>query len=353
MAVLGSPLIIDGSHGEGGGALVRAALVMATLTQQPLRIVNVRGGTSVPGLNPEDLTVLRALAASASAECLGAECGASSLSYLPTRRPKSLNTTLDIADGPDGPGFANALVVLSALVPVLARTGMYSEIGVRGETYGPRVLGYDYFAHVTVPALRRFGLHAVPDLLLAGFGRGTRGEVHLEVEPSGLSGVDWHRRGALQACRAVVSTSSVAETVGDRGLQQLERLAQYAGVEIDAEANRHTSRSTGACVTVWGEYERGLGGTSVMGQRGVRVEAVAQQAFEGFAEFNRGDASVDEHLADQILIVAAMAEGETRFKVHRLTSRFLTTVWVIKQFLPIHITVRGNEDGPGEVTVRR
>ena len=214
MAVLGSPLIIDGSHGEGGGALVRAALVMATLTQQPLRIVNVRGGTSVPGLNPEDLTVLRALAASASAECLGAECGASSLSYLPTRRPKSLNTTLDIADGPDGPGFANALVVLSALVPVLARTGMYSEIGVRGETYGPRVLGYDYFAHVTVPALRRFGLHAVPDLLLAGFGRGTRGEVHLEVEPSGLSGVDWHRRGALQACRAVVSTSSVAETVG-------------------------------------------------------------------------------------------------------------------------------------------
>ncbi len=353
MAVLGSPIIIDGSHGEGGGALVRAALAMATLTQQPLRIVNVRGGTRLPGLNAEDLTVLRALTVCSSAECLGAECGAASLSYLPTRRPRGLQSSLDVADGLDGPGFANALVVLNTLLPVLARSGMYSEFGAHGETYGARVLGFDYFANVTLPTLRRFGLHAVPDLIQAGFGRGTRGEVRLEVEPSALVGIDWQRRGELLACRAVVTTGGVAETVAERGLQQLGRLAFYAGIEVDGDVNRVAGRSPGAAVTVWGEFERGCGGCSVMGQRGVRIEAVAQQALDGFAEFLRGEGSVDEHLADQILVVAAIAEGETRFKAHRLTQRFLTTVWVIKQFLPIHITVRGSEDGPGEVTVRR
>lgn len=353
MAVLGSPLVIDGSHGEGGGALLRTALSMAALTQQQVRIVNVRGGTNRPGLNPEDLTVLRAITLASSAECLGGEAGSSSLTFLPTRRPRGLNERIDVCDGEDGPGFASAPVVLLALLPVLARTGMLSALSAQGETYGSRVLSYDYFAHVTIPALRRFGLYADPDQALAGFGRGTRGEIKLEVEPSHLQGVDWSERGHSTGVRAVITTSELADHVAARGVQHLGRLAYYAGFEVEATAQVVESRSPGAMVTVWNEFEGGFGGCAVMGQRGVRIEAVIQQAFEGFSGWLQSDATVDEHLADQIIVTAALADGETKFVVDRITKRFLTTVWVIKQFLPIHITVRGSEDGPGEVTVRR
>jgi len=353
VAVLGSPLVIDGSHGEGGGALLRTALAMSALTQQSVRVVNVRGGSTRSGLNPEDLTVLRAITLATAAECLGGDAGSSSLSFLPTRRPRGLNEVLDVCDGDDGPGFANALVVLLSVLPILARTGAYSSLSAQGETYGSRMLSYDYFAHVTVPALRRFGLYADSDLVLAGFGRGTRGEVKLEVEPSHLEGVDWSERGRLIGVRAVVTTAELPEHVAARGLQHLGRLAYYAGFEIDSASQVVDAKSPGAMVTVWGEYESALGGCAVMGQRGVRIEAVTQQAFEGFCSWMRSDATVDEHLADQILIPAALADGETRFVVNRITKRFLTTVWVVKQFLPIHITLRGSEDGPGEVTVRR
>lgn len=353
MAVLGAPLIIDGSHGEGGGALVRAALAMAALTQQPVRIVNVRGGTGAPGLNPEDLTVLRSVALCTHAEVLGADPGSQSFSFLPTSRPRGLNELLDISEGQDGPGFANALVVLNTLLPLLARCGTYSSLSAQGETYMSRVLSYDYFAHVTLRAARKFGLHAVSDLQLAGFGRGSKGEVRLEVEPSALVGVDWSSRGAVQSVRALVTTGDLPEHVALRGLQHLGRLAYYAGFEIEADANVVVSKTPGAMVTVWGEFERGLGGCAVMGQRGVRIEAIAQQAFDGFAAFQRSDATVDEYLADQILVLAAMAEGTTKFRTPNLTPRFVTSAWVIKQFLPIHITIRGNEGGPGDVTVRR
>ncbi|MCO5296682.1 MAG: hypothetical protein M9921_07480 [Fimbriimonadaceae bacterium] len=353
MAVLGAPLIIDGSHGEGGGALVRTALAMAALTQQPVRIVNVRGGTGAPGLNPEDLTVLRAVAWCSGAEVLGADPGSNSVSFLPTRRPRGMNELLDISEGQDGPGFANALVVLNSLLPLLARTGSYSSLSAQGETYASRVLSYDYFANVTLRAARSFGLYAVPDLPFAGFGRGSRGEVRLEVEPSALTGVDWQTRGALVGVRALVTTGELPEQVAARGLQHLGRLAFYAGFEVEADANLVPSKGPGAMVTVWGEFERGLGGCAVMGQRGVRIEAVAQQAFEGFAQWMRTDATVDEYLADQILILAAMAEGQTRFRTPNLTPRFLTSAWVIKQFLPIHITIRGAEGEPGDVTIRR
>jgi RNA 3'-terminal phosphate cyclase (ATP) len=65
------------------------------------------------------------------------------------------------------------------------------------------------------------------------------------------------------------------------------------------------------------------------------------------------NATVDPFLADQILLTAVFAEGETNFKVSRLTQRLLTTIWVVKQFAPIHITVRGSEGSPGQVTIRR
>src|SRR5215212_9107464 len=126
MAALGSPIVIDGSHGEGGGALVRTCLVMSTLTQQPVRIDGVRSGTKFAGLDYEDLVLMQALAKSCAAETVGATVGSTSISFLPTRRPSGVNGELDLPDY-DGRLGASAPVVLSALVPVLARTCVYSQ----------------------------------------------------------------------------------------------------------------------------------------------------------------------------------------------------------------------------------
>lgn len=34
---------LDGRTGEGGGQLIRAAIALAALTSQPVKIINVRG----------------------------------------------------------------------------------------------------------------------------------------------------------------------------------------------------------------------------------------------------------------------------------------------------------------------
>jgi RNA 3'-terminal phosphate cyclase (ATP) len=353
MAVIGAPIVIDGAHGEGGGALLRTALTMSALTQQPLRVTDIRGGTKAPGLNPEDLTVLRALALACGAEVMGASLGETSLSFLPTRRPRGLNEKIEAESQPGGRGFANALVVLNTLVPVLARTGVYSKITSQGETYGNYVLSYDYFANATLYAYRKLGLYAYADLALAGFGRGSHGEVRLEVEPSVLEGFDWEERGELLACRAIVTTAELPEGVGDRGVAHLERLGQNMGLPMEAESVQVRASSTGAFVTVWAEFENGVGGATSMGARGVRVEAVAQAAFQGFADWLKTDATVDTYLADQILLASCLCDDGVVFKTNRLTQRFLTSVWVIKQFLPIHITVRGKEGEEGLVSIKR
>lgn len=353
MASTGTLIQLDGSHGEGGGALVRTALAMAALTQQAVKIDHVRAGTNHPGVDVEDLTLIKALAKSCGAETIGSELGSNSVSFLPTKRCSGLKNGLDLDPKLLASRVPNANVLLNALLPVLARAGAYSHISLGGETYGSHSLCYDYFANVTLGAQRRLGLYAFPEQITAGFGREGGGEVTLEVEPSHLQAVNWSKRGEMVAARAVVSVGELPMTIAHRGLAHLTNLGINAKLPFEIDIIGVDSRKPGVCVTAWVEYENGIGGATAMGAKGVRIEAVAQAAFEDTFEWVRSGTSVDPYLADQILPTAIFAEGETTFTVSRLTKRFLTIVWVIKQFLPIHVTVKGTEGEAGEISIRR
>jgi len=349
----GSPILIDGSHGEGGGALLRTALVMSCLTQQPAQVDGIRGGTKYPGLDLEDLLLMRALAKSCQADTTGFEIGATSVNFSPTRRPRNLTEDLDLLETPNCGRSPNVQVVLSSLLPVLAQTGAYSHVCLSGETYASRSLSFDYFQEVTIPAMRKLGLYAFPDQDAAGFGRESRGHVTMDVEPSSLEAIDWSSRGKMVECHAVVTTAELPAEVANRAVAHIGKLAENSKLPIEIENNPVDSRSPGAFVTAWAVFEQGIGGATAMGRRGVAVETLAQSAFEGMLEWVAGDATVDPYLGDQLIIPACLAEGETVFRTSRLTQRLLTCIWVIKQFLPIHITVRGSMDHPGGVTIKR
>lgn len=352
MAASPALITLDGSYGEGGGALLRTALTMAAITQQPLRVDNVRGASRFPGLDAEDLTLVKALQETCKAELVGAALGSPNLSFLPTRRPRGLNGPIQAIRNESGRG-PNANIVLSALLPVLARSGVYSTVSTEGETYGANSLSYEGFANVTVPALRKVGLYAFPELVTGGFGRESAGFVNLDVEPSALNGIQWADRGRQIGIEALIVTSSLPPSIGERGLAHLRKLAQNANLPLTANHIQIASRQTGIYVNLSAQYERAYGGGSSIGGRGMRVESVAQLAFEELFQWMQTSATVDPYLADQLLLPLALAEDESIFSVSRLTSRFLTCVWVIKQFTPIHITVKGSENGPGTVTIRR
>lgn len=353
MAIPGSLIEIDGSYGEGGGVLLRTALTMAALTQLPVLVTAIREGTKFPGLNSEDLTVVRALAVSCEAEVQHAEPGSSRLLFVPRRRARNLCTRIDVAESADGPGFANALVVGHTLLPVLARTGAFSALHLRGETYAHHNLSADYYEQVTLRAMRRFGLYTTLRMEEAGFGWGAIGSLDLEVEPSALNGLDWSKRGRLIACRGQIVTSHLIRTIAERAEEHLGELAHSTGTPFEIETTEVPSRGPGAYVTLSAEFEGGMGGATAMGQKGVRMESVVQRAFQGFQEWFGSAATCDPHLMDQLLVPAILAEGPSVFTTNRITPRLLTTVWVIKRFVPIHVTVRGREGEAGSVTVQR
>jgi RNA 3'-terminal phosphate cyclase (ATP) len=347
------PVTLNGSYGEGGGALLRTAVAMSALTQMPLTVHSVRGGLRKPGLTSEDMTFIDALGDCTRAEVAGAGLGSEEFVFRPKSLPRALIGSYDVKAHEKGKVPGNAQILLTGMIPILARASGYSEVSVMAETHNEKTIGFDAFERVTLPAMRRFGLYAFPRLVTSGFGFGANGEVAVEVEPSALNSVEWAERGRMLRMGAAVSTGDVGEKVGEAAEACLDEIGKSKGLEIECDVVTLSSKTKGATVTVWAEFERGFGsGTAALGKDGT-IEEVATLAFHRFAEWYETDCTVDAFLVDQLLLVGVQAEGRTVLTTPVVTPRLMTMAWVVRQFMPIHITVLGREGDSGTVTIER
>jgi RNA 3'-terminal phosphate cyclase (ATP) len=72
---MNSLISIDGSHGEGGGQIIRTALSLSCLLKHPITIENIRKGRKKPGLQPQHLTSVKAAGKISHAKVEGASLG--------------------------------------------------------------------------------------------------------------------------------------------------------------------------------------------------------------------------------------------------------------------------------------
>lgn len=79
---------------------------------------------------------------------------------------------------------------------------------------------------------------------------------------------------------------------------------------------------------------------------------MAEEACEDFLRFLQTKGAIDPHLADQLIPYLALAEGQSTLTVSKITNHLLTNIWVVKQFLPIEISVEGEEGEEGKVVIR-
>ncbi|MCH7904938.1 MAG: hypothetical protein IH944_10275 [Armatimonadetes bacterium] len=353
MTELQEPIFINGSHGEGGSALLRTAIAVSTLTSQPVRIHDVRGAMRKPGLTAEDLTTVYAFADCCDADLDGAEIQSSELKFRPGGESGALNGVYDVQSHEKGRIPGNALVVLASLLPVIARSTSYSRVTVHGETHGENTICFDAFQRLTLSAHRALGMYGFSELKAAGFGYAGRGEVTLEVEPSALNPVMWESRGSLVACTVDIATSGLRDGAGEEAELIVKKALTEDLTEAEFCHSALESQTKGACITIAAEFERGLGGGSASLKGQETIATVAARAVDRFRSWYRTDATVDAFLADQMLVAASQADGSTVFTTPNITRRLKTMAWVIKQFIPLQITIFGREGEAGKVSIER
>ena len=125
-------LHLDGSYGEGGGQILRSALALSALLGVPVRIEHIRAGRPKPGLRPQHLTAVRALAVLTRAEVAGAELNSQQLTFRP-RAPQPGQYLFDVAEKTGSAGSVTLLA--QALLPPLLKASQSSSLILRGGTH--------------------------------------------------------------------------------------------------------------------------------------------------------------------------------------------------------------------------
>jgi len=89
---------LDGNYGEGGGALIRTALALSTLTGKSFEVTNIRAGRPESGLKAQHLSAITALKQLCDARTNEVSIGSEHLTFVPGKIKKGTNETTKVIE---------------------------------------------------------------------------------------------------------------------------------------------------------------------------------------------------------------------------------------------------------------
>ncbi len=340
-----SVLTIDGSYGEGGGQILRTALALSAILARPVELVKIRAGRKNPGLQAQHLASVRAIVEVTGAEVRGAELGSSELQFIPGQIRGGARR-FDV-----GTAGAVSLVLQTILAP-LALADTRSHLTLTGGTHVPWSPPAPYISETFLPIAARMGLVGTWEVQRAGFYPKGGGQVGVIVQPtSGLVSLDLSDRGRLLGIRGLAAVARLPRQIAERETDRVERRLRDAGYGVGMEIAELDAACPGNSLFLLTEFERSRAGFSALGERGKPAEHVADEAVEPLLAFLAGEAATDPHLADQLLLVMALASGRSILTTPRVSQHLLTNLWTIQRFLSLPTSLQGGLGEPGRLTI--
>lgn len=353
------PIELDGGLGEGGGQILRTALSLSAVTGQAFRITRIRHDRMKPGLRPQHVAAARATAAICQGTLTGDVLGSGEILLEPRMVESRPSWEFDIGTAGSAP------LLFQTLCWPLSLAGSPTQLCLLGGTHQDHSPSFHYLALVWAPAVARLGFSFDLSLQRAGFYPEGGGEFSAGIQPPRpMPALDLQHRGTLVEADVVSLVAGVDFAVAERQADRAERRLREAGVPCAPTAvPMPGGPSRGSHLLVVARFERLRSGHSATSEAGREPDRAADAAVADFARFLDGRGAVDRHLADQLLLPAALVaagrvprpagvELGTRFTVGEVTRHLVTNAEVVKRFLPVDVEVQGAEGGEGTVTIR-
>ncbi|MBX2999756.1 MAG: RNA 3'-phosphate cyclase [Caldilineaceae bacterium] len=345
---------IDGSHGEGGGQVIRTALALSALTGQSVQIDNIRANRPNPGLAAQHLAGLLAMAQIVDADVTGASVGSQSLTFRPQRPPQPGDYRFDVAElAKRGSAGAVTLLFQTIWLPLALSQGQ-SVLHLHGGTHVDWSPPYHYIEAVYLPTVARMGFSAQTALNAWGFypvgGGAFEATITGHQQPSPLTLTEC---GDLLRIWGLAVAAELPAHIAQRITNRASNVLKAEGLPVEITPQRVKSAGPGAGIFLIAEYENAVAGFSTIGAKGKPSDQVADEACRELIRHHRQGAAVDPHLADQLLLPLALTPGRSTFRTSAITQHLLTNAQLIRRFLPVEITINGAEGEPGEVWILR
>lgn len=318
--------MLDLDGGDAGGQFLRTALSLSVLTDTAVRIENVRGGRSDPGLKPQHATVVDTLARVSDADVEGADHGSTTVEFEPeTLQPGAIAVDVGTA--------GSVALVFDAILPLAGRLEQPLSITATGGTEVKWSPPLAYLARVKLPLLRRHGIQASVERERTGFYPVGGGRATLHLGPSTPQPLTLTERGNGPGVDII---SIASDDLGDADVARRQAVAARDRLDDAGLRIRHVTtteaetESTGTAVLVALDYAESRAGFDALGERGTPAEDVGETAADAALAFHEGAAVVDRHMADQLLVFAAIGGGS--LVVPAVTDHVETSLDLLEEF---------------------
>ncbi len=319
-------ITIDGSYGEGGGQMLRSALALSMWTGQPFTMHNIRANRGKKGLLRQHLTAVKAAQQICNAQVTGAELNSQHLTFLPHKIQHG-NYRFDIGTA------GSTTLVLQAILPALLKADDLSTVTITGGTHNQSAPPADFLQLAFLPLLAKMGINITLNVRKHGFYPAGGGELVIDIEPcQTLMPLHLEERSDIQNAYAQSLICSLPTHIAERELETVKKQMNWTDAQIALRSIRATGQGNVLLLIFEDKYVTNV--FSGFAEHGVSAEKVASTTCKEAQAFLNSQASVDEYLADQLLLPMALT-GSGSFSTTRISPHCESNMAVIKQFLAV------------------
>jgi RNA 3'-terminal phosphate cyclase (ATP) len=186
------------------------------------------------------------------------------------------------------------------------------------------------------------------EVLRPGYVPKGQGHLILEVKPlkGFLAPCIMNKQGNVKEIWGISLASHLEkEKVAERMAIHCQRLLGEKGYPTRVEVlSDKTAPQKGAALFLRADTDTGcLLGADQAGKPGRRSEAIADFVVGTLLEDLRTQATTDRHLADQLILFAALARGATQFLIPSVTEHIEANLWLVEKILGAKVELRGKD----------
>jgi len=340
-------LEIDGSLGEGGGAIIRIGAGFSILFKRPIRIKNIRANRPKPGLRMQHLMGLKTLSKLTNSELSNCEVGTQEIVLNPGQTIKD-HIQVEIKTA------GNIGLLLQPIQ--IACLGFNSpdniEITINGGgTFGKWAPGLNYLEEVTYKIFKNHGFRIDLDIQKHGFypKGGALVKCILHSPKNKMKPLCLTELGAIDLiqgkiiCSSQLKQKKVSERIKESAQKQLKKELK---LDVKIDLNYVNALSPGVGLYLWADSETGacISSGTILGQRNITSEHLGKLAANELIKYIRKEIPVDNYLSDQLIPFMGFINERSQIKVHEVTNHTRTNLDLMRLFLKRKYKILKNKD---------
>ena len=331
---------IDGSAKSGSGTIVRHCLALASILKRVLHLTNIRMKRKRAGLQRQHLKTVEACCQLTSASVEKAALEATEIIFSPGSKIQGGKFVWDIGTAGSTTLMAQCLLPLGLFAD---EGSSYTISGGLFQDFAPNPFHLKY---VLLKLLGLFSIQADMEIIKPGYVPTGGGVIRIEVKPIAgkLKPLKLPEQGRVTSLKGFAISSRLKERkVSQRMAATCRKILAKAGYKADIETiDDESAKQKGAALFIYALTDKGcIIGSDMAGKLGRGSEEIGERAARNLLEDINSGATVDRFTADQLILYAALAAGESEYIIPRMSDHIDSNLWLVEKILGAKTCLRG------------